>query len=1015
MKTIIKIRPWFACAIILAAPDIFSAEGQLVSQIGSSFTSPAGGNGDSGLPVISADGRFVLFASTADNLVLSNNSSVLPRRVNVFLRDRSNDLTTLVSVNLAGTGGGNGDSFPTGISTNGQFALFESSASDLVAADTNTVADIFVRDLVNSTTTLVSANFNGGIGNGVSRGSVMTPDGRYVAFVSASTNLATGDTNNIPDVFIRDLQSDTTTLVSAGAKSTNSTSPFGDGSESPEITPDGRRVVFYSTATNLVPGVTTAGEIYVRELIGGSTTWASASARTLYQLLLGTTNVISYNASISANGQHVAFEVSSNGPVGTSTRGMVLRYNLTSGLTDVVDMNANVPYQSFDTLHTLAMTPDGRFIAFVGNDNGTSGTTTAIYLWDGLSDSVTLVSGDLSGDVPTNSVCDSPAVSADGQWVAFISSATNLTTNILMGDFHAYLCGVQAGVTRLLDADTHGIGVGVSSTTVPTLSADGKVVAFDSPNVLNDNRRQNDDVFASDIAANSTELISAHHAALASQTPDGISGFGAFSVSTNGRFAAFYSDADNLVPNDTNGSRDVFVRDRLLGTNLLVSVDWNGVFSADGVSTEPSISADGRYVVFTSSADNLVSGDTNNARDIFVRDLQSGSTTLVSVSPDGITPGNAESFSPQIGTDGRYVLFHSKASNLAAGSFGTGVENLFLRDLWTGTNYALTTATFGTAAVPASMTPDGSLIAFIGMANGTTGTTLYVWSSSSNRLVYTNRALSSAPISISPDGTRIAYVVFNSSFTLNLLDTGTRRIFQDGTNFTINVPYGTNLVVVSSSSPIKSMRFSGDGNFLVYDGLTNSSSLGIRRVYRYDRLSQSNQVIASGNSSAAVNDVSDSPVISSDGRFIAYRSTTTNIIAQDFNNAADVFIYDVSNHATILVSVNPSGSSTANSFSLQPVFSADSQTLFFQSWSSDLAANDFNHGSDIFALDLTALPVTISGGGGATNSAVFYAQLFSAGSLTQTPTISWPLAAGKNYRVQFKNNLTDPLWQDLSG
>ncbi|HEY4952057.1 MAG TPA: calcium-binding protein, partial [Verrucomicrobiae bacterium] len=225
---------------------------------------PAGGNGDSGLPITSADGRYVLFASAANNLTLTNNNnSVLPRRMNVFLRNRTSGTTSLVSVNLAGTGGGNGDSFPTGISTNGQFALFESSAGDLVANDTNNATDIFVRDLVNGTTTLVSMGTNGAPGIGVvSRGSVMTPDGRYVAFVSTATNLVVGDTNKIADVFIRDLQTGTTKLVSVGA-ATNSNPLNVSSSESPEITPDGRYVVFYSTATNLLPNVNTTGEIYV--------------------------------------------------------------------------------------------------------------------------------------------------------------------------------------------------------------------------------------------------------------------------------------------------------------------------------------------------------------------------------------------------------------------------------------------------------------------------------------------------------------------------------------------------------------------------------------------------------------------------------------------------------------------------------------------------------------------------------------------------------------------------------
>jgi Tol biopolymer transport system component len=1002
-------RTWSAGGIFLAvlALGVFSATAQLVALIGSAFTPPAGGDGDSSLPIISADGRFVLFASTADNLVPATGGSVLPRRMNVFLRDRALGTTTLLSASLAGVGG-NGNSFPTAISTNGQFALFESAAGDLAANDSNGVNDVFVRDVINGTTTLVSVNTNGIGGNGLSRNSVMTPDGRYVAFVSSASDLVAGDTNGIPDIFVRDLQLGKTMLVSAGATSTDASSPFSGSSESPEITPDGRYVVFYSTATNLVPGVTTTGEIYVTDLTGGTTAWASAPARTLFQLLLGTANVISYNASISANGRYAAFEVSSNGSVGASAQGIILRYDLVSRLTDVVDTNANVPYLPFNLIHTLAMTPDGQFIAFVGNENGSSGTTTAIYLWDGGSDIATLVSGDLEGNVPANTLCDLPAISDDAQSVAFISNATNLTANTLTGDFHVYVSDRQAGVTRLLDMDTNGLGMGVNPTMVPALSADGHAVAFDAANLLNDNRRQNDDVFASGVSANSTELISVHDPVLATVSPNGLSGYTSFSVSTNSRLVAFFSDADNLAPFDTNGCRDVFVRDRLLGTNLLVSVDSNGVFSADGISTEPSISGDGRYVVFTSSADNLVPGDTNDAQDVFVRDLQTASTMLVSVSLDGFHPGNGDSYSPVISQDGRYILFHSKASNLTVGSFGTGAENLFVRDLQAGTNYALTFATSGTTTVPAAMTPDGSLVAFIGVANGVFETKMYVWSSQSNKLIFASSAPLNYPpyqISISPNGQKLAYLPSGpGNIAVNIVDL---------------VAHTTALVgTIGFFSYHSGLQFSSNGFFLTYAESTNTALSP--NIYLHNFVAGTDFLVSQNfNSTGAANGGilggSDSPVISPDGRFIAYRSTATNLVTQDFNKAADVCLYDVSNNATILVSANASGTVSADSVSLQPVFSADGQTLFFQSWAADLIANDFNHGSDLFALDLAGLPLTLSGGGGSTNSSTFLAKLFRAGSLAPTPTVAWPLAAGQTYRVQFKNNLADSEWQNLPG
>lgn len=154
------------------------------------------------------------------------------------------------------------------ISTNGQFVLFESAADNLVAGDTNSASDVFVRDVVNGTTILVSVNTNGVYGNGASYSSVMTPDGRYVAFASAATDLVPGDTNGISDVFVRNLWNGTTQLASVNAIATNAYTSFSDA---PVITPDGRYVTFYSSATNLVVGQTFGGLIFQRDLVAGTT------------------------------------------------------------------------------------------------------------------------------------------------------------------------------------------------------------------------------------------------------------------------------------------------------------------------------------------------------------------------------------------------------------------------------------------------------------------------------------------------------------------------------------------------------------------------------------------------------------------------------------------------------------------------------------------------------------------------------------------------------------------------
>lgn len=995
------IQRWYLClwlgGLIVAQGGSAAAIG-LVSERSTSFSTNLGGDGDSGGAIMSPNGRFVLFASAANNLTLTNNNlDVVPQRFNVFCRDTLLGTTTLVSVNQAGTGGGNADSFPTGISTNGQFALFESSATDLAANLTNSATNIFVRDLVGGTTILANVSTSGVIANGTSRGSVITPNGRYVAFASTATNLARADTNNIADVFVRDLQAGTTVLASVGAVSNAapSTAYSVSSSESPEITPDGRYVAFYSTATNLVPGVTTSGEVYVRDLIAGNTIWASTNAHGVFKSTFRTTNVISCNYSISDDGRFVGFEACSN-TAGPLAGGIILRYGLQTGLTDVICTNARVQSFSYELIHNLAMTPDGNSVAYVAYDSPSD----AIDVWNAETASNVLASVVLGSTNLASGIFDWPVVSANGQYVAFVGSASNLAANSTAGELHVYWRDLEAGVTQLLDTDANGNGVGVDSLTVPSMSADGSRVAFASANLLADNRHLVHDLFARNVPAGTTSLISAANPTLVAQTPDGLSGYGSFSVSSNGQFVAFYSEADNLVPNDTNGGRDVFVRDLVAGTNYLVSVNVTGTSSGDDLSTDPSISGSGRYVAFTSAADNLVAGDNNQAQDVFVRDLQAGTTTLVSVNTGGVNPGNNNSYTPSISSNGRYVLFHSKASNVAAGSFGTGIENLFLRDLQAGVTYPLTSSGVSSGA----MTPDGHYVAFAGAKIGTTASEIYVWNSASNAFAYTNNTVIEGNLAISQDGQTLAYVAGTASlgrlFTLNWATNSPR------TAVPTTIATG---VFQSHAGP----TFNASGRFLAYAMATNAMA-NQQTVYRYDRQSGTNlQISQYLNPMVITNGVADSPALSPDGRFVAYRSSLPNIAPFATNNVLEMFVYDTSNNATILASVSTAGNAAADDRSFKPLFSPDGQTFYFESWAANISSGDFNNGSDLFALSVGALPL-ITGSGGSTNPVSgFLAQWNSAGAYGSGPSLSWPLAAGESYQVQYKTNLTDAVWLNL--
>jgi hypothetical protein len=963
----------------------------LISVRSPSLAPAAGGNGDSGPAVISQDGRFVLFSSAANNLTLFGNGNpvpvLIPASLNVYLRDRSNEVTSLASVNQTGNGGGDGDSLATGISTNGQFALFQSSADNLVNGDTNKSTDVFMRDLVGGSNILVSVSTNSGFGNGNSGSAVMTPDGRYVAFVSSANNLVAGDTNGIPDIFVRDMQLGTTTLASVGASSTGTGA--GSASYAPVITPDGRYVAFYSTAMNLVAGVNNGGDIYVRDLVLQTTYWASATARSQLHTVFGSSNGVCFSPNISDDGTLVAYEVSVAGYANPA--GVLLRYNLSSGQTDVVSTNANAPVGAYEDMHTLNLSPDGSLVANVANTTA-NGSSTAVYLWNANTGTNLLVSANLSNAVPAGGSSWSPQIDSTGRYVAFVSNSTNLTTNLLAGENHLYCRDTQAGTTVLVDSDTNGVGMGVNPAAFPQFSDDSRFLAYERVNTADRNLYLNTWVY--NLQSNTTELVSVQNPLIQSQSPDGPSALSTGPMSANGQYVCFTSDADNLVTNDQNGFRDVFVWNHVSDTTILVSVATNG-WSGAGFSSESSISSDGRFVVFSSSAANLVPGDTNNAVDVFERDLQSGTTTLVSVNQSGTGPGNAGSYSPVFSSDGRFVLFRSQAQNLATGSIGSGIENLFLRDLQLGVTYALTASGSSPAVSSSAMTPDGHFVAFIGKIAGSSSSYLYVWDSLLATLVYTNTTSSLAQVSISPDGHRLAYSTTSALYVADRLNPANNSTVGTGSGFSFLTPQGT-------------WKFSSDGSLLVYvtsATITVVNTNSLNNVYLYDVVSKTNFLISQNLGGGVGNGASDSPVFSPDSRFVAYRSCACDLVSDGGNSVPEIFIYDRNSGANTLVTMSQFGDFPADNRSLSPFFSGDGQTLLFQSAASDLVTNDYNRASDVFVFNLFTAGLIPT----------FYLQITPGASPGQNPTLSWPALSGTTYQFKFKNNLTDPAWQILPG
>ena len=306
-----------------------------------------------------------------------------------------------------------------------------------------------------------------------------------------------------------------------------------------------------------------------------------------------------------------------------------------------------------------------------------------------------------------------PSISADGRYVAFESGATNLLAGDTNGIHDVFVRDQQTGTVALVSVASDGTqGNGVSR--YPSISADGRYVAFFSSatNLVAGDTNGYPDIFVHDLQTGDTTRVS-----VASDGTQGNDIPRFPSISGDGRYVAFESDATNLVSGDTNGWIDVFVHDRLTGITTRVSVASDGTQGNSG-SQSPSISADGRFVAFGSGASNLVAGDTAEHGDVFVHDQETGLTTRVSVASDG-TQGNGGSGVPSISADGRYVAFSSYATNLVAGDTN-GYYDIFVHDRQTGVTTLASVASNGmqgnSDSLYLSISGDGQRVAFLSVA-----------------------------------------------------------------------------------------------------------------------------------------------------------------------------------------------------------------------------------------------------------------------------------------------------------
>ena len=353
----------------------------------------------------------------------------------------------------------------------------------------------------------------------------------------------------------------------------------------------------------------------------------------------------------------------------------------TDTTTELVSINQAGTGGANDTLgnfpdHTISA--NGRVVAFVsvvsnlaGNDTN---NTLDVFTRDLQNRTTTLASVNQAGTGSGNAASGSPALSADGRFVAFASDASDLVKTSsgncnIRGGGNVFVRDLQMGTTLLVSVDRTGKNCGNGGSVLPSISADGRFVAFlSNASDLVQNDVSGQQVYVRDLQTGTTRLASVNRAG----TGGGNDASGTPRISADGRFVGFSSHASDLVPTDTNGTWDVFVRDRQLGTTTLVSVNQAGTDSGNdqsGSNPVPTgfvLSADGRFVAFESFATDLVTIPTSGIGDVFVRDLQTGVTTLVSVNLTGTHSGNGSfgSNAPAITADGRFVAFQSDEIDL---------------------------------------------------------------------------------------------------------------------------------------------------------------------------------------------------------------------------------------------------------------------------------------------------------------------------------------------------------------
>jgi len=890
---------------------------------------------------ISADGRYVVFESDASNLVDNDDNGLR----DIFLKDKQTGFIKRVSTS-ANEAESNGTSGRAKISADGNYVVFQSTASNLVIGDTNGAWDIFRKNVNTGNITRVSTDNTENQSRNNSYYASINADGRYVVFESQANDLVPGDNNDYTDVFYKDMQTGTLTRISTDSNNQQAN----DESQEASISGDGRYVVFSSTANNLVADDSNnASDIFLKDLQTGTTTRVSTD------IVGSESNGSSRTPVISANGLYMVFISLANNLVINDDNNYYDIYvkNLVTSEIVLASSDNNGVVGNRDS-SAPDISADGRYIVFQSTAYNLAAEDKNnkydVFVKDLLTANIERISTNSNGEEGQGH-SRYPVISDDGYKITYYSNASNIVTNDENGAvdiFQAESNVFDTDADGLIDAIESALGSDINNVDTDN---DGLLDGYEYEISTSPTKRDTDNDGLSD--ANELELNT--NPTMADTDGDGLLdgqevGFAndplvadvslpnplrislstkgkevndhsyGMDASADGRYVVFESDASNLVGDDGNGFRDIFLKDTQLGTMIRVSTTSDGSES-DGTSRYAKISADGQYVLFQSTASNLVNEDTNGAWDIFRKNIQTGQ--IIRISTDNLDrQSNHNSYHANISAEGRYVVFESAADNLVS-SDSNELIDVFYKDLLTG---SLTRVSVG------------------------------------NVLSLQGNGDSRYP-SISDNG---QFVVFESSATNLVMEADENNasdIFLKDMSIAKTTRISKNSFGIEANASSRSVVISADGLYVVFN--SKASNLAINDdnshydIFRKNLVTDEVVLVSADVSGIIGNRESSAPDISTDGRYVVFQSTAFNLVADDTNWKYDVFVKDVLTGQIKRTSVNDTGIE-ANGESRYPSISDNGRFVVFYSDANNLSNNDYNTMKDVYRAEILLAPMVIT-------------------------------------------------------